>query len=128
MQRPMKTLARGVAPLLGALAIAIFAALGPPGDGAAEGLFLARLAAGLLAAASWVAPRAIDGAVASILTVATAFLLPAGPPRGATLVALLGGVLALATWRRARQGGARALAGVAAPLAVALQFLLRSDL
>ena len=128
MQRPMKTLARGVAPLLGALAIAIFAALGPPGDAAAEGLFLARMAAGLLAAASWVAPRAVDGALASVLTVAAAFLLPAGPPRGATVVALLCGALALAVWRRARAGGAGALAQVAAPLAIGIQFLLRSDL
>jgi hypothetical protein len=129
MPEPMKTLARGLAPLLGALAIAVFAAGGPAGDGAAEGLFLARLAAGLLAATSFVAPRALDGALASILAVAAAWVLPAGPPRAVTVVALLAGALTLAIWRRLRaDGGALGLARVAVPCAIGLQFLLRSDL
>jgi len=129
MPEPMKTLARGLAPLLGALAIAVFAAGGTPGDAAAEGLFLARLAAGLLAATSFVAPRALDGALASVLAVAAAWVLPAGPPRAASLVTLLAGALALAAWRRLRaDGGALGLARIAVPCAVGLQFLLRSDL
>jgi len=125
----MRTLARGVAPLLGALAIAVFAAGGSPGDAAAEGLFLARLAAGVLAAISWVAPQVLDGALAAGLVVAGAWVLPAGPPRAASVVAMLAAGLALAVWRRIHsEGVVRGLSIAAVPLAIGLQFLLRSDL
>jgi hypothetical protein len=127
MLPPMNAFARGVAPLLGALAIAVYGAGGPPGDGRAEALFLARLAVGLLAATSWIAPRAGFGAAASALAFTAAWTLPAGPPRAATLVVLLAGALAVATLLRLRRGVA-AVAEVGVALAVGVQFLLRSDL
>lgn len=128
----MRALARGAGPLLGALAIAVFAAGGPPGDGRAEGLYLARLAVGVLAAASFTAPRPSFGALASVLVTAAAWILPAGPPRGTVVVALLAGALAVAAFERLRRvpeaEAAGSLGAIAVPCAIGLQMLLRSDL
>lgn len=111
--------------------MASHAAFGPPGDGRAEGLFLARVAAGALGAAAALAPepRAIAGAAALIVT--AAWILPPGPARAAVVTGLLVATLALAAFLRWRGigGDAKELGPeTTVPFFLGAQFLLRSPL
>ncbi len=116
----------------GCLAIAAFAALGSPGDGRVEGLYLARLALAPLACAAWLAPWPGFGGLAAALAVAAAWVLPGGPPRAVTFTALLASALATAAaarWQRDSRISEGCLPlDATVPLALGAQFLLRGDL
>jgi hypothetical protein len=105
---------------------------------AAEGAYLGRLAAAVLVAVAALAPPpAAELGLGGVLAAAAVWALPAGPGRGAAVMALLIATLAVAAGRRLRRMAAAAEDGVGAgrvrlAAAVALcfgcQVLLRGEL
>jgi hypothetical protein len=85
-------------------AIAALAAHDADAVSAAEGTYLGRLAAGVLLAVALLVPSpAWEAGWGAALTVAAVWALPAGPGRGAVVVALLAGTLTIASCRRLRR-------------------------
>lgn len=105
---------------------------------AAEGAYLGRLAAAVLVAVAALAPPpAAELGLGAVLAAAAVWALPAGPGRGAAMMALLIATLAVAAGRRLRRmataaedgasaGRARLAAAVA--LCFGCQVLLRGEL
>jgi hypothetical protein len=97
--------------------------------GAAEGGYLAVLAAGALLAAAVLAPRpGLEPAAGAVLAAAAVWTLPPGPARGAAVVVVLAASLAVAAVRRLAETLPDLPPAVAIPLAVGCQLLLRGDL
>lgn len=99
---------------------------------AAEGLFLGELAAAVLLAVAALAPApAFELGVGSVLTLTAVWALPAGSIRGASVMLLLAAAFTIASLRAVRRLGAGLPAlplSVSIPLALGVQFLLRSEL
>ncbi len=126
-----EALARAAVPLAGLAAMAAFAAREVDPTAAAESGYLAVVAAAVLAAVAFLAPApALEAGLGAVLAAAAVWALPAGPGRGAAVLVLLVGTLAVAAGRRlARCRPELPLAlAVTVPLALGLQALLRGDL
>jgi hypothetical protein len=98
---------------------------------AAEGLYLAVLAAAALLPVGWLAPApALELGLGAVLATATVWALPPGPGRGAAVVLVLVATLAMAATRRllAPSPAGGLAPGVTIPLALGLQILLRGEL
>jgi hypothetical protein len=117
---------------LGALAaMAAFSGRDTMAGAAAEGLYLAVLAAAALLPVGWLAPEpAVELGLGAVLATAAVWALPPGPGRGAAVVLVLVATLAVAAARRlAAPSLPESLApGVTIPLALGLQVLLRGEL
>jgi len=115
-------------PLAAYAALAVLARFEARPTAAAETGYLAFLAAGVLLAIGALAVRPdLEAGLASLLSVATVWLLPAGPGRGATLTVLLTAALAAVALRRlAHDRWVFSLANTV-PVMVALQLLWRAD-
>ncbi|MFY9826977.1 MAG: hypothetical protein WAM82_36835, partial [Thermoanaerobaculia bacterium] len=116
---------------LGALAaMAAFSGRDTMAGATAEGLYLAVLAAATLLPAGWLAPEpAVELGLGAVLATAAVWSLPPGPGRGAAVVLALAATLAVAAARRLSAPSSEGLApGVAIPLALGLQALLRGEL
>jgi hypothetical protein len=132
------TAARVAVPLAAGAAIAALAAAERDPVAAAEGGYLALLAAAALLPAGALAPEpARELGLGAVLVAAAAWALPPGPARGAAVAAVLVATLAIAAFRclariSYRDGASSPLPdlpfAVALPLAVGLQVLLRGDL
>jgi hypothetical protein len=96
-------LARWTLPPAALAAIAVFSAHEVEPQAAAEGAYLGRLAAAVLVAVAALAPPpAAELGLGAVLAAAAVWALPAGPGRGAAVLALLAATLAVATARRLR--------------------------
>src|SRR5579864_1008682 len=132
------TLARWALPPATLAAIGCFAAHEVDPVAAAEGAYLGRLAAAILVAVAALAPPpAAELGLGGALAAAAVWTLPAGPGRGAAVMALLIATLAVAAGRRLRrmaaatEGGAgagRARLAAAVALCFGCQVLLRGEL
>ncbi len=121
--------ARCLLPLAALAAMAALAAHEANPGTAAEGLYLAELAAVVLLAAGFLAPApAFELALGSVLAAATIWAFPASPGRGATILLILTAVLAVAAGRRLAASLPDLPFPVALPLALGAQALLRSEL
>lgn len=133
-----RRLARWALPPATLAAIGCFAAHEVDPAAAAEGAYLGRLAAAVLVAVAALAPPpAAELGLGGVLAAAAVWALPAGPGRGAAVMALLIATLAVAAGRRLRRMAAAAEDGASAgrarlAAAVALcfgcQVLLRGEL
>jgi len=146
---PRSEIVRILVPLAALAAMASFAAREADPAGAAESVYLAVLAAAALLPAGFLAPwPAYELGIGSALATAAVWALPAGPGRGAAVMALLVALTAVAAGRallspspgegggrgrergpggegsRTGEGGGRILI----PLALGAQVLLRGDL
>jgi hypothetical protein len=131
-------LARWALPPATLAAIGCFAAHEVDPVAAAEGAFLGRLAAAvLLAVAALAPPPAAELGLGGALAAAAVWALPAGPGRGAAVMALLIATLAVAAGRRLRRmataaedgaGTGPAQLAAAVALCFGCQVLLRSEL
>jgi hypothetical protein len=120
--------ARAAVPLAALAAVAAFAAHEVDRAGAAETAYLGGVAAAALAAVAALAPApAGELGLGATLAVTLLWVLPDGPGRGAALGLLLAAVLALAAARRLARSLPALPFGVAIPLALGLQVLLRGD-
>ncbi|HEV7515243.1 MAG TPA: hypothetical protein VGR07_02985 [Thermoanaerobaculia bacterium] len=124
-----ESLARMAVPLAALAAAAAFAAHEVDRAGAAETGYLGGVAAAALAAVAALAPPpALELGLGATLAVTLLWTLPDGPGRGAALGLLLAVVLAIAAGRRLARVLPALPTGVAIPLALGLQVLLRGDL
>jgi hypothetical protein len=116
--------------LLATLAALVAVALREPTPaGIVEGIFLAELATSVLAAVAVLAPApAWELGLGATLAAAVGWAFPAGPGRGAAMMLLLTAALAIAAVRRLSVTLPDLPFGVALPLAVGAQLLLRSEL
>ncbi len=131
-------LARWALPPATLAAIGCFAAHEADPVAAAEGAYLGRLAAAVLVAVAALAPPpAAELGLGGVLAAAAVWALPAGPGRGAAVMALLLATLAVAAGRRLRRMGAaaedsaaagRARLAAAVALCFGCQVLLRGEL
>lgn len=131
-------LARWALPPATLAAIGCFAANEVDPVAAAEGAYLGRLAAvALVAVAALAPPPAAELGLGGALAAAAVWALPAGPGRGATVMALLTGTFAVAAGRRLRRmataaeegaGAGRARLATAVALCFGCQVLLRGEL
>lgn len=119
---------------LGALAaMAAFSGRDTLAGGTAEGIYLAVLAVAALLPVGWLAPEpALELGLGALLATAAVWALPPGPARGAIVVLVLAATLAAAAARRllmpSPTDAAPLSLGVAIPLALGLQVLLRGEL
>jgi hypothetical protein len=119
---------------LGALAaMAAFSGRDTLAGGTAEGIYLAVLTAAALLPVGWLAPEpALELGLGALLATAAVWALPPGPGRGAAVVLVLAATLAVAAARRLSTptptNTAPLSPGVAIPLALSLQVLLRGEL
>jgi hypothetical protein len=125
--------ARLLVPLATLAALVAVALREPTPAGIAEGIFLAMLATAALAAVAVLAPApAWELGLGAALAAAIGWGFPAGPGRGAAMMLLLTATLAIAVVRRLSGSLPGSLPdlpfGVALPLAVGAQVLLRSEL
>jgi hypothetical protein len=121
--------ARAAVPLAALAAAAAFAAHEVDRTGAAETAYLGGVAAAALAAIAALAPPpALELGLGATLAVTLLWTLPDGPGRGAALGLLLAVVLAIAAARRLARALPALPPGVAIPLALGVQVLLRGDL
>ncbi|HYL04668.1 MAG TPA: hypothetical protein VE075_01425 [Thermoanaerobaculia bacterium] len=135
---PTGSLARWALPPAALAAIGCFAAHEVDPAAAAEGAYLGRLAAAALVAVAALAPSpAAELGLGAALAVTAAWALPAGPGRGAAVIALLAAALAIAGARRLRRspggtegsgGEDRARLATAVALCFGWQVLLRGEL
>jgi len=133
-----RRLARWALPPATLAAIASFAAHEVDPAAAAEGAYLGRLAAAaLVAVAALAPPPAAELGLGAALATAAVWALPAGPGRGAAVMALLTASLAIAAGRRLRRmaipadedaGAGRARLAAAVALCFGCQVLLRGEL
>ncbi len=115
-------------PLAALAAMASFAAREADPAAAAESGYLAVLAVAALLPAAFLSPwPAYEVGVGSVLAAAAVWVLPPGPARGVAMVALLLGVLAVATGRALLQRSSLSFR-FWIPLALGVQVLLRGDL
>jgi hypothetical protein len=131
-------LARWTLPPATLAAIGCFAAHEVDPVAAAEGAYLGRLAAAaLVAVAALAPPPAAELGLGGVLAAAAVWALPAGPGRGAAVMALLIATLAVAAGRRLRRmaaaaedgaGAGRARLAAAVALCFGCQVLLRGEL
>jgi hypothetical protein len=131
-------LARWALPPATLAAIGCFAAHEVDPVAAAEGAYLGRLAAAVLVAVAALAPSpAAEVGLGGVLAAAAVWALPAGPGRGAAVMALLIATLAVAAGRRLRRmataaedgaGAGRARLAAAVALCFGCQVLLRGEL
>ena len=131
-------LARWALPPATLAAIGCFAAHEVDPVAAAEGAYLGRLAAALLVAGAALAPPpAAELGLGGVLAAAAVWALPAGPGRGAAVMALLIATFAIAAGRRLRRmataaedgaGAGRARLAAAVALCFGCQVLLRGEL
>jgi hypothetical protein len=122
-------LARMAVPLATLAAAATFAAHEVDRAGAAETGYLGGVAAAALAAVAALAPPpALELGLGATLAVTVLWTLLDGPGRGAALGLLLAVVLAVAAARRLARALPALPLGVAIPLALGVQVLLRGDL
>jgi hypothetical protein len=131
-------LARWALPPATLAAIGCFAAHEVDPVAAAEGAYLGRLAAAVLVAVAALAPPpAAELGLGGVLAAAAVWTLPAGPGRGAAVMALLIGTFAVAAGRRLRcmataaedgAGAGRARLAAAVALCFGCQVLLRGEL
>jgi hypothetical protein len=129
---PRSEIVRILVPLAALAAMASFAAREADPAGAAESVYLAVLAAAALLPVGFLAPwPAYEVGIGSALATAAVWALPAGPGRGAAVMALLVALTAVAAGR-ALMGRKKGQGGEAArlliPLALGVQILLRGDL
>ena len=124
------TAARLAVPLAAGVAVWSLAAAERDPAAAAEGRYLALLAAAALLPAGALAPApARELGLGAVLAAAAAWALPPGPTRGTAVVAVLAATLAIAALRcLSRRTGAGLPFAVTLPLALGLQVLLRGDL
>ncbi|HEV3073938.1 MAG TPA: hypothetical protein VHB47_05910 [Thermoanaerobaculia bacterium] len=131
-------LARWALPPATLAAIGCFAAHEVDPVAAAEGAYLGRLTAAVLVAVAALAPPpAAELGLGGVLAATAVWALPAGPGRGAALMALLIATLAVAAGRRLRRmataaedgaGAGRARLAAAVALCFGCQVLLRGEL
>lgn len=125
----LSTFARCLLPLAALAAMAALSAHEVNPGNAAEGLYLAELAAVALLAAGFLAPApAFELALGSVLAAATVWVFPASPGRGATVLLILTAVLAVAAGRRLARCLPELPFAVTLPLALGAQALLRGEL
>jgi hypothetical protein len=134
-EQPVRTafrsdLLRLLTPLAALAAMASFAAREAVPAGAAESLYLALLATAVLLPAGFLAPwPAFELGLGSALATAVVWGLSPGPGRGAAMAVVLLGILAVAAGRALTgRVGEGLRIGVAIPLALGLQVLMRGDL
>lgn len=128
---PRSVILRLVVPLAVLAAMASFAAREVSPSGAAESAYLALLAAAVLLPVGLLAlPPAWELGAGAVLATAAVWALPSGPGRGAAVLLILVVALIVAAARRLQTcDPAVGLApGLAVPLALGAQALLRSDL
>jgi len=133
-----RRLARWALPPATLAAIGCFAAHEVDPAAAAEGAYLGRLAAAVLVAVAALAPPpAAELGLGAVLAAAAVWALPAGPGRGAAVMALLIATLAVAAGRRLRcmaaaaeegAGTGRARLAASVALCFGCQVLLRGEL
>lgn len=121
---------RVLVPLAALAAMAAFAGREADPAGAAEGAYLAVLAAAVLLTVAFLAPRpAVELGLGAVLATAAVWALSPGPGRGAAVVLLLIASLAVAVGRALTPGPSPGLPpSLTIPLALGLQVLLRGDL
>jgi hypothetical protein len=125
----LEELVRLLVPLAAFAAMAGLSAHELDPGGAAEGGYLAVLAAGVLLAAAVLAPRpGLEPPAGAVLAAAAVWALPPGPARGAAVVVVLAASLAVAAVRRLAETLPDLPPAVAIPLAVGCQLLLRGEL
>ncbi len=123
------TPARLAVPLAAGAAIAALAAAERDPGAAAEGGYLALLAAAALLPTAALAPApARELGLGAVLAVAAAWALPPGPARGAAVAAVLVATLAVAACRCLARTLPALPLPVVLPLSLGLQVLLRGDL
>jgi hypothetical protein len=126
-----RTAARFALPLASWWAIAAFARRDAIASGAAEGAYLALLAAAVLLAVSEIAPwPAPELGIGALLAAAVVWALPPGPARGTVFLVVLTAAFLTAACRRLLGAEAREGLpfGAYAALALGSQFLLRGHL
>ena len=127
---PLRNLPLRLLVPLGALAsMAAFSVRDTMAGASAEGLYLAVLAAAALLAVGWLAPEpAAELGLGGALATSAVWALPPGPGRGAAVILVLVATLAVAAARALRADPGGLSPGLAIPLALGLQVLLRGDL
>ena len=115
-------------PLAAGLAIASFAAGQSEAAAAVETAYLAVLVTAVLLPLAALAVRPdLELGLPAVLATAAAWVVPAGPTRGAAITLLLLFALGTATARRQIRDGSRLAWSVAVAVALALQLLIRSE-
>jgi hypothetical protein len=119
-------LARALVPLAALAAMAALALREVDAVSGAESWYLAVLSTAVLLAAAFLArPPAWEAGLGAMFATTAVWALPAGPGRGAVMVLLLGGVLAVAAARRLAPDPDHLPLSVTVPLAFGVQVLLR---
>jgi hypothetical protein len=127
--RALSPLVVAAVPLAVFAAAAAFAAHEVDRVGAAETAYLGGVAAAALAAVAALAPSpALELGLGATLAVTLLWTLPDGPGRGAALGLLLAATFTIAAVRRLGRVLPALPLGVAVPLALGVQMLLRGDL
>jgi hypothetical protein len=120
---------RVLVPLAALAAMAAFAGREADPAGAAEGAYLAVLAAAALLPVAFLAPRpAVELGLGAVLATAAVWALSPGPGRGAAVMVLLIATLAVAAGRALTGPFPNLPPSLTIPLAIGLQVLLRGDL
>jgi hypothetical protein len=119
-------LARALVPLAALAAMAALALREVDPVSGAESWYLAVLSTGVLLAVAFLARApAWEAGLGAMLATAAVWALPAGPGRGAAVVLLLLGILAVAAARRLASDPDHLPLNVTVPLALGVQVLLR---